>query len=499
VSNLHRQVRKSSFWILLRLAMSGCVGVFVTTAIIRSLSVEDYGVYALLFAALGYTGLFASFGIPQVFHRFIPEAFQRKDYTLVKQIVWRGLILRLVLSICVVLVMLVCSGPIGRLLGVEDWNRYFAVFALGMVAFLEVGLLSAALHGMFMHQYSVIGNIVWMLMRGVGVAVVLATRGGLVAVLWVEVLAWTCWLLVLCYFYYTRFARVHPVQQADTFPFKRFLRYSGFSFFNEVGTSILSVATDFIVLSIFLGPVAVGVYGFCDRIMRMFLHCLPHIVLRDVVRPAFFAKYTESGDAKQLEGMFNFLVKSGAFFLFPLAMGIWVLGDKLILYAFGAKYADAYLPLCVVVGFTAINSFAEPTGLVLQSLEKVNIQFYSKVFAIYNLVGDLLVAKPFGVLGVALVTSSAVLFKNLFCLHYSRRYSGIDIDWRGLAIICVNTLAVGILLLSFRRFIFGLWSLILSICVGVLFYLCLAVVNRSFTSDERSLVNRVLPRPVFVF
>jgi hypothetical protein len=152
-----------------------------------------------------------------------------------------------------------------------------------------------------------------------------------------------------------------------------------------------------------------------------------------------------------------------------------------------------------VVGFTAVNSFGEPAGLILQALEKVNILFYSKVFAIYNLAGDLLVAKRFGVVGVALVTSSAVLFKNLFCLYYASRYSGVRVDWRGLSTICTNTLAMGLLLLSFRRFVFGLWSLTLSIGVAALFYLFLAVVNRSFTADERGLVNRVLPRPYFVF
>jgi O-antigen/teichoic acid export membrane protein len=245
--------------------------------------------------------------------------------------------------------------------------------------------------------------------------------------------------------------------------------------------------------------VAVGVYGFCDRIVKMFLHCLPHVVLRDVVRPAFFAKYAETGEARHLQDMFNFLLKSGVFFLLPLAMAIWILGDKLILYVFGPKYSEAYWPLCVVVGFTALNAFAEPTGLVLQALEKVHIQFYSKVFAVYNLVGDLLVAKPFGVLGVALVTSSAVLFKNLFCLYYSKRYSGIRVEWRGLATIAVNTLAMGLVLLSIRRYVLGLGTLILALGMAGVVYLTAAILNRSFTSDERRLVNRVLPRPAFVF
>ena len=469
---------------IVRLAVSGSVGVCVTTFIIRSLSVEDYGIYNILFALMGYVSLFASFGLPQIFQRFIPEAYQQKDFALLKQIVWRGLVIRLALSVLAVALILLLSTPIGRLLKIEGWEQYFRLFAVGMICFLEIGLFSTALNGMFLHKYSVIGNIVWVLLRGALMAWVIVQGYGLTGVLWAEVASWAVWFAVLLFFYHQQVVRRHPTPRAAPLPLKRLFRYGGFSFFNEMGSSILSVATDVLVISAFLGPAAAGIYGFCNRVVKMFSKCLPHVVLQDVLRPAFFIRFAETGDLKDLERMFNLLTKISAFFLFPFAAGVLVLSDKMIPFVFGDKYSDALIPLWIVVTFSAINAFMFPLGLVLQSLEKVDVLLYSKAFAIYNLIGDLLVVKPFGVVGVALVTCSAVLLKNLFCLYFARKYTGLSIDWRGFLKVLFNTAVMTLLLVPIRPFVTGIAGLIVATIIGCVIYGTIATINRAFTERK---------------
>ena len=153
----------------------------------------------------------------------------------------------------------------------------------------------------------------------------------------------------------------------------------------------------------------------------------------------------------------------------------------------------------MIVSFYAVNSFAEPIDLVLQSLEKVNILFYSKIFAVYNLVGDLLVVKPYGIIGVALITSSAVLFKNLFCLYFAKQYTGLLVPKVGLFRLVINSILMGLVLHLMRPYIDGLFSFVMVVVIGLVVYFMLCCLNKAFTKEERCLINDMLPIKLFLF
>lgn len=498
-SDLHSSIRKSSIWMIARLGITLTVGAFVTTYIIRSLSVVDYGVYALLYSLTGYVSVIASFGMPSVFQRFLPEAMQKKDYGLLKQLVLRGLLLRLILSVITVLVILYFNGPIGRFLKVDGWMSYFSVFAWGIVIYLEASLLTDVLHSLFLHKYSVISSTLYTVFRGVCVFVVLKLHLGIQGVLWAEVAAWGVWSLMQLYFYYALFLRLHPENERSRVPLRRYFRYGGLSSLNELGNTVLGVSTDFFVITAFLGPGAVAFYAFADRVIRLMMHCLPHITLIDVIRPSFFTKYAESGSKQQLADMFNLLVKIGAFFVFPLVTGVFVLGGEMISIVFKPDYLSAKPILLTMMVFTAINIFAQPAGLVLKAMEQVQVIMFSKVFAVYNLIADILVIQRFGVMGVVLVTCSAHLMTNLFLYYFAKKYGALQIDWRGILVVATNAAAMAIAVWFLRPMIAGFLSLFLVSLVGAAVYFISSWLNKAFTAKERILINRVIPKPVFVF
>ena len=497
--DLHASIRKSSIWMIARLAVSMTVGVFVTTYIIRSLSVEDYGIYTVLYSFIGYVGVIGSFGVPEVFRRFIPEALQKKQYGLLKQLVFRGLVLRLLLSAATVGVILALQGPVGRLLKLENFLDYFSIFAFGIVLSLEASLLTSVLHSLFLHKYSVIAGTIHTVFRGACVFVLLQMGWGIRGVLWAEVIAWGLWVALLARFYYWNFSRQHPTKEQARLPLRRYFRFGGFAAFNKAGESLLGVSTDFFVITAFLGPGAVALYAFANRVLRMLTRCLPQNILLDVIRPTFYANYARRGSSQDLRDMFNLLVKIGAFFTFPLAAGILSLGDQMIVHVFKPEYLEAKPILWILTATLAIGIFTAPTGFVLLAIEKPQIGFYSKVFAIYNLIAELLVIQGFGVMGVVLVTCSAIVMKNLFIYCFARRFVGLRIDWRGLLSIAVNATLMGVILVILRPFVTGILSLAIVAAAGGCGYLICGWVNKAFTPRERGWVNRVAPRPVFVF
>lgn len=482
-----------------RLGVSLTVGAFVTTYVIRSLSVKDYGIYTVLYSLIGYVSVIGSFGIPSVFQRFIPEALQKKEYSLLKKLVLRGLILRLLLSVATVSVILLLHGPIGRLLKLEGFLSYFSIFAWGIVLSLEASLMTSVLHSLFLHKYSVIASTIYSASRGICILVLLQIGWGILGVLCAEVASWGIWIALLGFFYHLKFLRRHPGRAETPLPLWRYCRYGGLSALNEMGSTILDVSTGFFIITAFLGPGAVALYAFADRVIKMFVCCMPHIVLIDVIRPSFFAKYAESGDTKHLSDMFNLLVKIGAFCVFPLAAGIFVLSDKMTAIVFKSEYLPAKPILWVLVAFTAFNVFDTPSALVLQSLERIQINLYSKIFAVCGVAAELLMVQWFGVMGVVLVTCSATLMKNLFLYYYANRYGGVSIDWCGMSAIIVNAGLMALVLWCLRPFAQGFLSLGLVGSLGVAAYLLFAWLNKAFNYQERGWVNRLIPTPIFVF
>ncbi len=422
--DLHTSVRTSSLWMMIRLGISLTVGAFVTTYIVRSLTVKDYGIYAVLYSLISYVSVIGSLGISSVLQRFIPEALQHREYALLKYLVSRGLILRILLSAATVGVILLFHDPVGRLLKVEGFIDYFSIFAWGIVLLLEANLLTAVLHSLFLHKYSVIASTLYFVFRGGSVSLLLRLGYGIYGLLWAEVVAWGLWVFLQWGFYYFKFMRLHTDSERKALPLRRYVRYGSLSLFNELGSSVFSVSTDFFIITAVLGPGAVALYAFADRVIKLFTHCMPHIALSEVIRPTFFTKYAESGNNQHLIDMFNLLVKIGAFFVFPLAAGLFVLGDPMITLVFRPEYLAARPILWLLLFFTALNVFVSPMALTLQAIEQVQITLYSRIFAIYNLIVELLVIKHFGVMGVVAVTCSAVLMKNLFLTITSRNMSG---------------------------------------------------------------------------
>lgn len=482
-----------------RLGISLTVGAFITTFIIRSLSVEEYGIYNVLYSLIGYVSVVASFGIPEVFRRFIPEALKKKEYAVIKGLVVRGFKLRMLLSAVTVGIILFLHGPVGHMLKLENFLDYFSIFAFSIVLALEAGLMTTVLHSLFLHKYSVIASTVYTLFRG-GCAFVLLKLGwGIHGVLWAEVASWGFWTLLQWYFYLRKFAARHPSTEKAKLPLRRYVRYGGLSALNELAATPLGVSTDFFIITAFLGPGAVALYAFADRVIKLFLNCMPHLLLVDVIRPAFFTKYAESGSKQHLADMFNLLLKISAFTVFPFVAGMVVLGERMITIVFKPEYLPARYILWTLALFTAINIFFQPTGLVLKSLEQVQVLFYSKFFALYNLVAVLLVVQRFGVMGVVLVSCSAIWMKNVFLFCCMKRHVQFGVDWRGLTRIALNASVMALVILPLRSHVSNFAQLAMLALLGMGVYLLASWVNKGFNPGERGWINRAMPRPVFVF
>jgi O-antigen/teichoic acid export membrane protein len=463
------------------------------------LSVNDYGIYNVLLAMMGYIGIFSSFGLPSVFQRYIPEFYERREIANLKRLIRQGSLLMIALSAIFILLVILFSSQVGRLLKIDNWLDYFKLFSLGIIFSLEGSLLAIALTSLFLHKYFVISNIVYVYLRACILYFLLKAGWGLEGLLLGEAVAYGILMVMFICCYYSKFSRLNTANSKPPFPMRRFFRYGGFSYLNEMGVMVLDVSTDFLIISIFLGPLAVGIYSFANRVSELFSRILPHTLLQEVMRPSFFSKFAKTNNQEDLQKMGNLLVKIIAFCSIPLTLGIFILGDKVILHVFDPRYISGLKILWIVAAFLTIRAFQFPLGLILQAAEKVNIIFYSKIFSVYNLILDLIVVKFWGITGIALVTGSAILFQNLFMYFFIYKYIRLRLCIRSLAIIALNSMVMSLSIFWLRKYVVGFVSLIVIVIVGVMIYLAIAFLNKAFTQEERTTVNSIIGKPIFVF
>jgi O-antigen/teichoic acid export membrane protein len=498
----YSQIRKSGIYLAVGKFITPLVTFLITIYIVRMLSVEDFGIYNVLTAAMAYISLLSSLGLPSIFQRFIPEFHSKNEAGKIKKLVLHGSVYRSALAILLILIIILFADLSGQLFKIEGWLGYFQIFSLAILFFLEAELMGVVLTSLFLHKYYVISNIAYILIRA-GLLYYLLSRGyALKGLLLGEVVMYAFFLILLVFYYIVRFSRRAEVEggkERSQLPIKRLAKYGAFSYFNEMGVTILNVSTDYFIISAFLGPMAVGIYAFANRVTMLLSRILPHALLQEVIQPSFFSTYVDSDSRTSLEKMGNLLIKVIAFFTIPMTFAIILLGDKVIIYLFDPKYLSSLNVMWVVASFLAIRHFQAPLGLILQSLEKVNYLFYSKVFAVYNLILDLIVVQIWGVMGVAAVTGSAVLLQNIFLYYAIKKNAGIRLSFRAIFAVAVNSLPMAAVLYFLRGFITGLLPFAAVVVLGSAVYLTACYVHKIFTSEEHKIVNNIIGKPLFKF
>jgi len=498
MQNFNDKIKENARYILLQKIVIPVINIFITIYIIRKLSIIDYGIYNLLYALIGYLTLFSSMGLLNTFQRYIPEFFTKKYFSTVKRLVNWGLIIRFCIVIIIFLILLIIGNSINYLFKVKNFNEYIQFFFIGIILFLEIQVIEVTLSSLLLNKFIMISYLVTTIIKAGLIYFFLEQNWKLKGLLIAETGYFGLLLLLQLFFYYTGFAKKYSSSET-ALPIKRLLRYCGFSYLDEIGWTILDVKTDFLIISGFLGPTMVGLYAFANQFIEIISRVMPFKILRPLIRTIFFSNFSKSSDASQLNRHFNFLNKIIAFVSFPIFLGVLIYGDKVIIYLFDSKYLPALNVLWIFTGFMMIISFQFPLQLVVQAMEKVEITFYSKIFSIYNLIGDLVIVQIYGILGIAFITCSARLFQLIFIFYKIRKSLQLKVEVSSLFKIFINSLLMMIGLFIFKDLINGAFTLICFSALGLIFYLFVSFLNKSFFNEEREIINKLLPRPIFVF
>jgi len=274
-------------------------------------------------------------------------------------------------------------------------------------------------------------------------------------------------------------------------------KFAGLSYVNEIGVSVLSVATDFFLVSGILGGVATGFYGLANRVNDLAQKVLPMKMLGPVLQPLFFSEY--GANKEKAEFGFRMLIKANLFPTVAVAVWLAVMSKEIIIYVFDPRYADAWMLVAVMALFLPAASVRLPLGLMMQNHERVDILIYAKMAGILKIIAGLILLPKYGYNVMPWITGFAVILQNNIVYYNVKHIANARMDVWGNIRIWLNAAAAGVIVFFMKPYLNSLLGVIASVVIFSVLFLVFSMINRGFSKEERDFINSKLPKPYFRF
>ena len=470
--------------------------------IIRKLSVSDYGVYNLLVNLITMALFFTALGIPAILQRYTPEYYERKQFHLMRETAIGGLLLRLLAGFVFVGLVLTYNNLfIDYLHMTAEIVKYLPVICVIILFVIESQLLGdAILVALLEQKYWNLSKILYSAIKFILFCSSLYLGYGLIGIIW----SWVIVEGLLFLLYFSKCWSImleHKLKEdsREKLPIKRMVRYGGFFLFSSLGYFILNIAIDNYLIAYFLDTTAVGLYSFAMGIPLQLLSFSPALILVSILIPVSIRQYTSNKDKSGLKYIYQLYNKLIFFSGVPTFVGFLLLADKVILYVFNPVYITVLSILIICSIFYAMKMFVYALDPIIRSLERTEIYALCLIFAVYNLVMDIILIPQYGIIGAAAATLSAQFFTFLLQLGMTKRYISISYPWRAFGKMAINIAVMGIIVFSLRGFVNNLLSLCFVMLIGGLSYFISAYFNKGFDDNDRKVFNDAIGKDIFRF
>lgn len=413
------QYRSAAQYTLAFKTVSQLLGGIAAILLVRALSETEYGVYHLLYTIISLMGLVISLGISNTLQRFMPEYYRKKEFYLAHTLYRTVSFLRLISNVLVLGLALIFWETVSPILKLSEYKPYFMLFTLIIFLDMQRSMLDTCLSSFFLHKYAKLIGCLFPLIRAGGYALVIFFDKNILYAIMTDLVAYIVVFVALQVLYHRKIPKFGG--HHDTFPLsekKRLTRYAMFYNLNDAGDGLFNSYFDNFIIVMFMNQAAVGAYSFCVTMTVIIGRMLPLRYFMEVLRPALFSSGTMSVDSGNSH-FFQHTIKIHSIFTIPCFCFLLIFGTDLVQVFFQGKFIEYVPVLCAIFFFFEVLTF--PVGLIAQLQEKADIILYSKIFAVYNLIADIVLIKSFGLWGAAFATGTAVLGKKWFIWWFVRK------------------------------------------------------------------------------
>ncbi len=403
------------------------LSLLVVVLLARSLGPEGYGIYVYVFALVSLLAIPAQVGLPTLVVRETAKTQVSEQWGMMRGLWrWSSLIAGIT---ALVLALIACT--LGWHYKVQFSIIQLTTFAYGLllVPLVALGnLRGAALRGL---RRIVIGQLPEAILRPVLLILLIlgvlwlrphwqftaATAMGLHAV--AATLAFVVGATLLW--------RVRPMQllshPTPEYTPKRWL-LSALPLAFVASMNLINQYTDTLILGLFYSAVEVGIYRVAVSTAALVAFGLQAINM--MILP-HFARLHAQGDIVKMQHLVTQSARIILLLALPVALILTVFGEPLLKWIFGEEYVGSYIPLAILALGQLMNAFMGSVGALLSmtGYERDAARGVA-IAAVINVLLNLLLIPPLGMLGAALATASSIVVWNIMLWRAVRYRIGIN-------------------------------------------------------------------------
>lgn len=489
--------------------LAAVVGITTLLLLVRSLNRADYGVYITLLAAFEILQLAASPGAYAIAFRYLPELRPAGGGAGLRTLV-HGVTAYRVGSLLLCGAALFMAAPkLADMAGAAYSTRTVQLFGLllcfeGTARFIDVQFESLLQQGLAQAS-ALLRNgtklLSLLLVGGAGQQTVPLD-------MWLGIEVATSGLgAVVSAMLLLRYAAQRgrePVAQTLHVPgMGRQMRFSVPTYFSQVLYLLTGTEMVKLLVSRLLGAQVIAAFGFASALSATIQKYLPSYLLIGWVRPLFISARANGRSTDDLVHLAGTVIKINVLMLAPITTALVVAGEPLLALLSGGRMTDSAAYLFFFVGLLFVQSIRTVIsllgftmeigsgGLVATLVSVVGIALGVAAYPVYGIwslcVGLVVSELAWGAVMVGYLQSAGVAFR-LPLLSLVKFSAAIALSAAALHALGLGGLASG-----------GTPGLVVALVAAVVVCLGLCAALRPFTSDERSLINKLLPAKLFVW
>lgn len=398
---------------VVNLLLATLVGFLLTPFIVHSLGAEQYGLWALAYAFIGYYSLL-DLGMSAAVFTHISYAMGQGDHDEAARIYSTGLAVFGSSGLVLGLVTLVIAGCVARFSHTHSSLLAEVILIIGLLAAssfpmrVPYGTLNAGAH------FDITSGLMTLvtILRAIGTIVVLELHHGILGLAVVNVLAGLPSNVLAIY----AVKRKYPFLRVLRPKFERrtgskLIKFGFPVIFGQLADRV-RMQTDSLTVSFFLGVIVLAHYNIATTLVMYYMDGILAII--GVLAPVL----TMQQSRKDADGVRQSILMgtrlgtcTAGFVLFAIIA--W--GHAFIARWMGASFLDAY-PILVVLSIAIFIDVSQSTS-VSALYATMNQQYYAAVNvveAVLNLILSIVLARPLGAMGIALGTLIPAVVVRLF-------------------------------------------------------------------------------------
>ena len=393
------------------------VGFFLAPFIVHHLGNVAYGVWVLAISAVNYLGLL-DLGMRSYVLRFVSKGRTKGDHQAASDAMSAALWVRMQIGVLVLLLSGALAAAFPYMFHIPPEMARDARIAVMIIGFntalgMTVGVFGAVLSGLNRYDLQSIVTLVQLFFRAGGVILVLRSGHGIVAIAICEGIA----AVVSNSLLFVIARRIYPELRARlTRPapqvLQRLWSYSWYAFLITIAVQLV-YQTDNLVVGAFVSASAVTYYSIGNSLCRFTDQLVGAMTVTFV--PAA-STYEAAGDTPRLMGLYRNGTRAMMTISLPILVTLMTRGRTFIGLWMGPQYSQSSGTVLMILASGLFFAMSNNTAsAIAYGVEKHKMMAKWAVFeAIANLSLSIILARKFGIYGVAIGTLIPSLFVHLF-------------------------------------------------------------------------------------